>query len=74
MAGQTAEEEIASIRQRLAELDDERGILAARLEQLQRSATLPPTSLSQPRGVTGSSSVAEKIALFRRLFVGRLAA
>lgn len=60
------------MRRRLAELDDERGILAARLEQLQRSATLPPPGLSQPEGVTGSSSVAEKVALFRRLFAGRV--
>jgi hypothetical protein len=65
MAGQ---EEIASIRRRLIGLDDERSKLVSRLEQLQASPPAGP----QPDGVTNSLSVVDKIALFRRLFAGRL--
>jgi superfamily II DNA or RNA helicase len=62
-------EEIAWIQRRLVQLDDERSKLVLRLEQLQDS---PPAGASQPDGVTNSSSVVDKVALFRRLFAGRL--
>ena len=69
----TAEnEEIAEIRQRLKVLDQEREHLSARLRELERAqhqSVSPATSILP--GVTNSSSAADKIALFRRLFSGR---
>jgi hypothetical protein len=63
--------DIASIRVRLEELDAERNALAEQLERL-RSRQAP----EQPSGVVGASltaesAAAEKITLFRRLFAGR---
>ncbi len=64
-------DDIASIRARLEELDAERNVLAEQLERL-RSRQAP----EQPSGVAGASltaesTAAEKITLFRRLFAGR---
>ena len=70
-----ASEEIARIRRRLADLDAERMALARELEALEQGLisdrqaaerTAFPDAL-----VTSSSSSAENIGLFRRLFAGR---
>jgi len=68
-------EEIARIRRRLADLDAERGRLERELETLEQNLTSDGRS-GEPlffadAPVTNSSSSAEKIALFRRLFAGR---
>ena len=70
-----ASEEIARIRRRLADLDTEREALARELKTLEqrlisdRQAAERTAFSDAP--VTNSSSSAEKIALFRRLFAGR---
>jgi hypothetical protein len=64
--------EIAAIRTRLKELEAERAALAKQLDRLgaQSSASAGCDSASPP--ISASSTAAEKIALFRRLFAGRL--
>ena len=70
-------EEIARIRSRLAVLHAERTALEARLESLrrndlsQRDVPYLATATAAPH-VTASSPVSKKVALFRRLFAGRL--
>ena len=67
-------EEAARIRDRLAELQTERIVLESRLavlRQMDVSARLATSSRVVAAKVTASSSVHEKLALFRRLFVGR---
>jgi hypothetical protein len=63
--------DIASIRARLEELDTERNALAEQLERLRSRQT--PEQLSGVVGapLTAESTAAEKITLFRRLFAGR---
>src|SRR6185437_8060871 len=62
----------ADIRARLAQLDQERAQLESRLVQLTRAARVSERVLAAPAGpVTASSTQAEKVALFRRLFAGR---
>lgn len=71
MTRETDEVEIAAIRRQLQVLDLERQRLATRLEELQRARVEPPPAASAKAPVTNSSTAAEKIALFRRLFSGR---
>ena len=63
--------DVASIRARLEELDAERNTLAEQLERLR--SRLAPEQLSGVIGasITAESTAAEKITLFRRLFAGR---
>ena len=64
-------EEIARIRERLARLDLERANLETRLSAMEGTGTVEK---SAPRGgdpITNRSSTAEKVALFRSLFMGR---
>ena len=71
--------EIAAIRKRLAEIDDERQGLQQRLKELQaaeltantRALKAATASVTSAAPVTNNSPAAEKIALFRRLFAGR---
>lgn len=68
-------EEIARIRQRLADLDAERLTLKLELETLEQRQTSDSRPSEQPfladAPVTNNSSSTEKIELFRRLFAGR---
>ena len=69
-------EDVSDLRQRLAELDRERAMLAARLAELeaaptQRARDEPETVGGAAADVTRTSSPAAKIALFRELFRGR---
>ena len=72
-----ASEEIARVRRRLADLDAERTALARELETLELEQKLISARRATERDafpdapVTNSSSSAEKITLFRRLFAGR---
>src|SRR5271166_2926956 len=66
------DKEIASLHARLNELEAERSTLTERLKGLQSHAGADSLSNSASASVTGESRAAEKIALFRRLFVGRL--
>jgi len=70
----TPEEELTEIRRRLATLDLERIRLEARLEQLQRPLVEqpPPQTLLCEHSISNNSTAAEKVALFRRLFSGRV--
>ncbi len=63
--------EIASLRGRLNELESERSTLTARLEGLQFKAGAGSSLNSASVALNGESRAAEKIALFRRLFAGR---
>src|SRR5271170_1332359 len=64
--------EIAQIRERLAELDAERASLEGRLAALASEAAAPPwLGTPDAKRVTNTSPAPEKIALFRKLFVGR---
>jgi hypothetical protein len=63
--------EIASLRARLNELDVERGTLTERLERLQSLVGTGSLLNNPSASVTGKSRAAEEIALFRRLFAGR---
>jgi hypothetical protein len=73
-----ADQEIAELQARLLAVDRERQELQKRLAEL----TLPPSEISHHRSlaqfispsakVANTSSVAEKVALFRRLFAGRV--
>lgn len=71
-----ADEEIARVRARLASLEAERAELGAKLKELERqqaplvSSDHPALSVNAPT-VTAASSTKDKVALFRRLFVGR---
>jgi hypothetical protein len=67
-------DEASQIRLRMLELDQERQTLERRLRELQQVVTEPPVVVPQPQPkppVTISSSAADKIVLFRRLFGGR---
>jgi superfamily II DNA or RNA helicase len=68
-------EEIARIRRRLADLDGERGRLERELVSLEKALASDRCDSKQlvfaNAPITNSSSSAEKIALFRRLFAGR---
>jgi hypothetical protein len=70
-------EEIDRIRARLASLDAERAALTTTLGELERQQTpiSPAPNRSRPVAnaptVTAASSPTDKVALFRRLFVGR---
>ena len=68
-------EEIARIRQRLADLDAERIALTRDLEALEQTWISGSCAAGEPSfadaPVTNNSSSAEKIGLFRRLFAGR---
>ncbi len=71
-----ADEEIARVRARLASLETERAELKAKLGELERQRA--PLARSDPQtlvliapSVTAASSTRDKVALFRRLFVGR---
>ena len=64
MCGSTAGPEVALIRERLAQLGDEKAALEARLAELE-AARLAEQRGPQPRGpVTNHSAAREKIALF----------
>jgi hypothetical protein len=69
--------EIARIRARLSSLNAERAALEERLAAFQHQHEMPLDSRDlrarsgDPPVVTSSSTTAEKIALFRRLFAGR---
>ena len=63
--------EVVRIRERLARLDLERANLETRLSAMEGTGTVEK---SAPRGadpITNRSSTAEKVALFRSLFMGR---
>jgi hypothetical protein len=64
--------EIASLRARLNELESERSTLTARLEGLQFKAGAGSSLNSASVALNGESRAAEKIALFLRLFAGRM--
>jgi len=69
--------ETTRIRVRLASLNAERAELEERLAAFERRCKTPiridhhPTQADNPPTITASSSTAEKVALFRRLFAGR---
>jgi superfamily II DNA or RNA helicase len=70
------DQEIAGIRARLTSLGAERTELEARLAQLERLQACSgcverPTFLANAPTVTATSPTTDKVALFRRLFVGR---
>src|SRR5580700_10336218 len=71
------DEEIARIRARLASLKAERAELEVTLGELERQRALfarsddRPALVANPPSVTAASSTIDKVALFRRLFVGR---
>lgn len=68
------DEAIAAIQERLAALDIERAVLAGRLADIlaaQRKRLVVDPPPSQEETVTGTSSPAAKITLFRTLFRGR---
>ena len=65
--------EIASLKKRLAELDEEREGLLASLEQLQRRNNAEAKLSSSPRALNAASAAtafsnAEKVMLFRSFF------
>jgi superfamily II DNA or RNA helicase len=76
MTDREKDEEIARIQARLRSLAAERTELQDRLAELHRRPSLfpavdhSPSTVELPR-VTAASSTAEKVALFRSLFVGR---
>lgn len=63
------EDEVTQLSARLTELERERQILKQRLATLTGAVPHRPASMGAP--VTSASPAKEKIALFRRLFVGR---
>ena len=64
-------DEVARIRERLIQLDLERGDLEARLSEMEVAGRVEECA-PKPRGpITNRSSTAEKVALFRSLFRGR---
>ncbi len=78
MSKSTPNAEIASIRNRIAEIDRERQELAQKLEELENSkdvVTKAPISNLRPPAltptVTSNSPAADKVTLFRRLLGGR---
>lgn len=71
-----ADEEIARVRARLTSLETERAELKAKLGELERqweplARNDPQTFVLNAPSVTAASSTTDKVALFRRLFVGR---
>lgn len=78
MTANSTSTEIALLRKQLAEVEQERLKLVHRIDELeavQRAAAAAPPAAAPQRAVTptvtNSSSGADKIALFRRLFGGR---
>ena len=64
-------EEVTRIRQRLARLDLERANLEARLSEIEGAATVEKSAPQGGGPVTSRSPMADKVALFRSLFMGR---
>ncbi len=64
-------ERVTTVRERLAALENERRTLQNELVSLERRPPLTTDRGASPPAVTASSPPNEKIALFRRLFVGR---
>src|SRR5260370_42699307 len=77
MSDRENDEEIALIRARLASLEAERAELETTLGELERQRASfvrsddHPPLVASPPSVTAASSTIDKVALFRRLFVGR---
>jgi hypothetical protein len=76
MSNRETDQEIARIRARLTSLGAERTELEGRLAQLERlqasfGRVERPIFVASAPTVTATSSTADKVALFRRLFVGR---
>ncbi len=71
MTGPTTDGEAKRIRERLAQLDDERIALERRLADLQRVPAPDTAAETCTRKVTATADAAQKIQLFRRLFAGR---
>src|ERR1039458_3094080 len=72
MPDRATETEAARIRAQLAELDRQRADLASTLVRIERATPASTSSPSASGVVTAQSSAAAKVALFRRLFAGRL--
>src|SRR5258708_34076656 len=76
MSNRETDQEIAGIRARLTSLGAERTELEGRLAQLEHLQASSgrverPTFLANAPTVTATSPTTDKVALFRRLFVGR---
>jgi hypothetical protein len=77
MNNRESDEEISRIRARLASLEAERTELEVTLGELERQRASfvcsddHPVLVANPPRVTAASSTIDKVALFRRLFVGR---
>src|ERR1700674_3643535 len=77
MNNRESDEEIARIRARLASLEAERAELEVTLGEIERQrasflrSDAHPALVPPPRSVTAASSTIDKVALFRRLLVGR---
>ncbi len=63
--------EAARIRERIAQLDAERGELNQRLAELAQAHLPGPESADRGRQITNRSPTSDKIAIFRSLFNGR---
>ena len=72
MGTESVEDEIATIRRQLTALEAERQSLEARLGELTLAQTRNSTDAAPAASVTNNSPAADKIALFRRLFGGRI--
>lgn len=77
MSGEEIEHEIGRIKQRLATLDAERNELERALVSLEQKLALAITRSDESdlfvgAPVTNTSPVSEKVALFRRMFAGRM--
>ncbi len=73
MTGVKREQEAEVIQRQLAALDLERQRLEARLDQLRgQSVAQPPQTAAAQPSICNGSTAAEKVALFRRLFAGRV--
>ena len=74
-ANRNIDDEIVRVRARLQALDSERIALEARLDELERQpslfagAEIAPSNTSAIAAITSTSSSAEKVSLFRCLFV-----
>jgi superfamily II DNA or RNA helicase len=77
MNNRESDEEISRIRARLTSLEAERAELEVALSELERQRASfvrsddHPVLVANPPRVTAASSTIDKVALFRRLFVGR---
>jgi superfamily II DNA or RNA helicase len=77
LSGEEIEHEIGRIKQRLAALDAEKNELDCALMSLERKLALALTRSDEPElfvgvTVTNNSPGSEKVALFRRMFAGRM--